>query len=80
MSYRTSLALHHQQCEIETGRKVHMADEQIQELSRVCNDQICEGIRAAEIQKDEQRRSASDINAGLLPGGWGRAGSLNSCA
>ena len=38
----------------ETGRKVHMADEQIQEL-RIRNDQICEELGLPKFQKDEQR-------------------------
>ena len=37
----------------ETGKKVHMADEQIQEL-RVRNDQICEELGLPKFQKDEQ--------------------------
>ena len=40
----------------ETGKKVHMADEQIQEL-RVCNDQICEELGLPKFQKDEQRQA-----------------------
>ena len=39
----------------ETGRKVHMADEQIQEL-RIRNDQICEELGLPKFQKDEQRQ------------------------
>ena len=46
----------------ETGRKVHMADEQIQEL-RVRNDQICEELRLPKFQKDEQRQSRGMSNA-----------------
>ena len=46
----------------ETGRKVHMADEQIQEL-RVCNDQICEELGLPKFQKDEQRQSRGMSNA-----------------
>ncbi len=34
----------------ETGRKVHMADEQIQAL-RVCNDQICEELGLPKFQR-----------------------------
>ena len=37
----------------ETGKKVHMADEQIQEL-RVRNDQICEELGLPKFQRDEQ--------------------------
>ena len=38
----------------ETGKKIHMADEQIQEL-RVRNDQICEELSLPKFQKDEQQ-------------------------
>ena len=49
----------HSQCIInsvnfETGKKVHMADEQIQEL-RIRNDQICEELGLPKFQKDEQQ-------------------------
>ena len=40
----------------ETGRKVHMADEQIQEL-RIRNDQICEELGLPKFQRDGQRQS-----------------------
>ena len=46
----------------ETGKKVHMADEQIQEL-RVRNDQICEELRLPKFQRDEQKRSCGVSNA-----------------
>ncbi len=46
----------------ETGRKVHMADEQIQEL-RVRNDQICEELGLPKFQKDEQRQTRGMSNA-----------------
>ena len=46
----------------ETGRKVHMADEQIQEL-RVRNDQICEEFGLPKFQKDEQWQSQGMSNA-----------------
>ena len=46
----------------ETGRKVHMADEQIQEL-RVRNDQICEELGLPKFQRDEQRQSRGMSNA-----------------
>ena len=46
----------------ETGRKVHMADEQIQEL-RVCNDQICEELGLPKFQRDEQKHSRGMSNA-----------------
>ena len=57
----------HSQCIInsvnfETGRKVHMADEQIQEL-RIRNDQICEELGLPKFQKDEQRQSRGMSNA-----------------
>ena len=46
----------------ETGKKVHMADEQIQEL-RVRNDQICEELGLPKFQKDEQWQSRGMSNA-----------------
>ena len=46
----------------ETGKKVHMADEQIQEL-RVRNDQICEELGLPKSQKDEQWQSRGMSNA-----------------
>ena len=46
----------------ETGRKVHMADEQIQEL-RVRNDQICEELGLPKFQRDEQRQLRGMSNA-----------------
>ena len=46
----------------ETGKKVHMADEQIQEL-RIRNDQICEELRLPKFQRDEQKRSCGMSNA-----------------
>ena len=46
----------------ETGKKVHMADEQIQAL-RVRNDQICEELRLPKFQRDEQKRSCGMSNA-----------------
>ena len=46
----------------ETGRKVHMADEQIQEL-RVRNDQICEKLGLPKFQRDDQRHSRGMSNA-----------------
>ena len=46
----------------ETGRKVHMADEQIQEL-RVRNDQICEELGLPKFQRDEQKCSRGMSNA-----------------
>ena len=46
----------------ETGKKVHIADKQIQEL-RVRNDQICEELRLPKFQRDEQKRSCGMSNA-----------------
>ncbi len=46
----------------ETGRKVHMADEQIQEL-RVRNDEICEELGLPKFQRDEQKCSRGMSNA-----------------
>ena len=46
----------------ETGRKVHMADEQIQAL-RVRNDQICEELGLPKFQRDEQKHSCGMSNA-----------------
>ena len=46
----------------ETGKKVHMADKQIQEL-RVRNDQICEELGLPKFQRDEQKRSRGMSNA-----------------
>ena len=46
----------------ETGKKVHMADEQIQEL-RVRNDEICEELELPKFQRDEQKRSSGMSNA-----------------
>ena len=46
----------------EIGRKVHMADEQIQEL-RVRNGQICEELGLPKFQKDEQWQSRGMSNA-----------------
>ena len=46
----------------ETGRKVHMADEQIQEL-RIRNDQICEELGLPKFQRDGHRQSRGMSNA-----------------
>ena len=46
----------------ETGKKVHIADKQIQEL-RVCNDQICEELGLPKFQRDEQKCSRGMSNA-----------------
>ena len=46
----------------ETGKKVHIADKQIQAL-RVRNDQICEELGLPKFQKDEQWQSREMSNA-----------------
>ena len=46
----------------ETGKKVHIADEQIQEL-RIRNDQICEELGLPKFQRDDQRQSRGMSNA-----------------
>ena len=46
----------------ETGKRVHMADEQIQEL-RVHNDQVCEELGLPKFQRDEHRQSRGMFNA-----------------
>ena len=46
----------------ETGKKLHMADEQIQAL-RVRNDEICEELGLPKFQKDEQWQSRGMSNA-----------------
>ena len=46
----------------ETGRKVHMADEQIQEL-RIRNDESCEELGLPKFQRDEQRQARGMSNA-----------------
>ena len=46
----------------ETGKKVHMADEQIQEL-RIRNDQICAELGLPKFQRAEQRQSRGMSNA-----------------
>ena len=46
----------------ETGRKVHMADEQIQEL-RIRNDQICEELGLPKFQREGQRQARGMSNA-----------------
>ena len=46
----------------ETGKKVHMADAQIQAL-HVCNDQICEELGLPKFQRDEQKCSRGMSNA-----------------
>ena len=56
----------------ETGKKVHMADEQIQEL-RVRNDEICEDLGLPKFQKDEQRQSRGMSNAEYYPADRGES-------
>ena len=46
----------------ETGKKVHMAEAQIQEL-RVRNDQICEELGLPKFQRDGQRKTQGMSNA-----------------
>ena len=46
----------------ETGKKVHMADDQIQEL-RIRNDQICEELGLPKFQRDGQRQARGMSNA-----------------
>ena len=46
----------------DTGRKVHMADEQIQEL-RVRNDEICEELGLPKFQRENQRQARGMSNA-----------------
>ena len=56
----------------ETGRKAHMADEQIQELC-IRNDQICEELGLPKFQKDEQRQSRGMSNAEYYPANRGES-------
>ena len=46
----------------ETGKKVHIADKQIQAL-RARNDAICEELGLPKFQKDEQQKSSGMSNA-----------------
>ncbi len=46
----------------ETGKKLHMADEQIQAL-RARNDMICEELGLPKFQRDEQRKTQGMSNA-----------------
>ena len=50
----------------ETGKKVHMADEQIQEL-RVRNDESCEELGLPKFQKVNQQQSRGMSNAEYYP-------------
>ena len=59
----------------ETGKKVHIADKQIQEL-RVRNDQICEELGLPKFQKDEQRQSGGMSNAEYYPAAKGESWKL----
>ena len=56
----------------ETGKKIHMADAQIQAL-RVRNDQICEELGLPKFQKDEQRQSRGMSNAEYYPADRGES-------
>ena len=59
----------------ETGKKLHMADEQIQAL-RARNDQICEELGLPKFQKDEQRQSGGMSNAEYYPAAKGESWKL----
>ena len=59
----------------ETGKKLHMADEQIQAL-RVRNDAICEELGLPKFQKDEQRQSGGMSNAEYYPAAKGESWKL----
>ena len=59
----------------ETGKKVHMADGQIQAL-RVHNDMICEELGLPKFQKDEQRQSGGMSNAEYYPAAKGESWKL----
>ena len=59
----------------ETGKKVHMADEQIHEL-RARNDTICEELGLPKFQKDEQRQSGGMSNAEYYPAAKGESWKL----
>ena len=56
----------------ETGKKLHMADEQIQAL-RTRNDQICEKLGLSKFQKNEQRQSGGMSNAEYYPAAKGES-------
>ena len=56
----------------ETGKKVHIADKQIQAL-RVCNDQICEELGLPKFQGDEQKCSRGMSNAEYYPAAKGES-------
>ena len=59
----------------ETGKKLHMADGQIQAL-RVRNDMICEELGLPKFQKDEQRQSGGMSNAEYYPAAKGESWKL----
>jgi phage pi2 protein 07 len=59
----------------ETGKKLHMADEQIQAL-RARNDTICEELGLPKFQKDEQRQSGGMSNAEYYPAAKGESWKL----
>ena len=59
----------------ETGKKLHMADEQIHEL-RARNDTICEELGLPKFQKDEQRQSSGMSNAEYYPAAKGESWKL----
>ena len=59
----------------ETGKKLHMADEQIQAL-RARNDAICEELGLPKFQKDEQRQSGGMSNAEYYPAAKGESWKL----
>ena len=59
----------------ETGKKIHMADEQIHEL-RARNDTICEELGLPKFQKDEQRQSGGMSNAEYYPAAKGESWKL----
>ena len=59
----------------ETGKKLHMADEQIQAL-RARNDTICEELGLPKFQKDEQQKSSGMSNAEYYPAAKGESWKL----
>ena len=59
----------------ETGKKIHMADEQIQAL-RTRNDAICEKLGLPRFQKDEQQKSSGMSNAEYYPAAKGESWKL----
>ena len=59
----------------ETGKKIHMTDEQIHEL-RARNDTICEELGLPKFQKDEQRQSGGMSNAEYYPAAKGESWKL----